>query len=389
MLKRLVDIREEDKEYVGVKAYNCAFMLQHGINVPDGFILYDKITEEDFQRAEKYMIDNGYFVVRSTMGGEDQNNASGAGKYLSLMNITAANLREAVEEIYEQAGKTEKKAVLIQHFIESEVAGVVFTVNPIGGKGMLINSALGIGENVVAGCVTPDEYEVIGDNINVIVNQKNIVYTYGDEQKPGKDILLNGCRCRVVIENDRKKLLSVHFADRYKPSLTDGQVLQIKENAEKIRELFGEEQDIEFGFYDSNLFIMQARPITALIPDNKHKKRSLEMVENNKIIVGQKVSMGAFRGKVVKVEYGSPLGNVERFKDSVLVIDEFFPQIIYDIDGIGAVVTSKGGILSHAAILCREYKIPCVIGIKDQIHCISDGDELFVDADNGEVILYV
>ena len=358
MFKRLVDIRKEDKEYIGLKAYNCAFMLQHGINVPDGFVLYDRITEDDFQRAKKFMLNNGHFVVRSTMGGEDQNKTSSAGKYLSIMDITATNLREAVKEIYEQAGKIDRKAVLVQHFIESEVAGVAFTLNPVGGKGMLINSALGIGENVVSGSVTPDEYEVIGEDIKATINQKNVVYTYGNGERPGKDIVLNDCRCRVVIENDRKELLSVHFADRYKSSLSNRQVLQIKRSAEIIRELFGEEQDIEFGFYNNNLYIMQARPITAILPSNKDKKIKNEIVENNKIIVGKKVSMGAFRGNVVKIEYGSSLGDVERFKGAILVIDELFPQIIYEIDNIGAVVTSKGGRLSHAAILCRNAEFP-------------------------------
>ena len=56
---------------------------------------------------QKFMLNNGHFVVRSTMGVRI-NKTSSAGKYLS-MDITATNLREAVKEIYEQAGKIDRK----------------------------------------------------------------------------------------------------------------------------------------------------------------------------------------------------------------------------------------------------------------------------------------
>jgi len=388
MFKYLKDVIEEDKESIGMKAYNCAFMFQKGINVPNGFVLYNEITDDDFSLAEEFMTNKGYFVARSSMGGEDQNEVSFAGKYLTIMNITASKLKIAVRKILNQSGSVTNKAVLVQHFIKSEASGVIFTLNPINGEGMLVNSAFGIGENIVSGIVTPDEYIVFNNTIQSTIKQKAAVYTYVNDEKPGESIILNGCRCRVVIENEGRALLSVYFTDRYKPSLTEEQLLLVKKEVEKIKKLFNKEQDIEFAFYKNKLYTMQSRPITSILTNNKNESILAKKTNNMRTIIGEKVSSGSFIGKAVKIEYGSPIWDTERFNNAVLVIDEFYPEIIYSITKIGAIVTAKGGKLSHAAILCRERSIPCVTGIEEKINYITNGDEIFVDANDGKVILY-
>lgn len=388
MYKLLCDVEEKDKIEVGKKAFHCAIMLQNNMNVPDGFVLFGTISKEDILKAKDYMKNRGTFVVRSSMSNEDNERISMAGKFLTLFDVTIDGLEEAMEQIYHQAGNGIKKAVLVQTFIRPEISGVVFTKHPLSGKGMLLNAAYGIGENVVSGLITPDEFEVYGDEIKSCIKQKVYIYTYGKEHIPGNEVILNGCRCSLVIENEGKQLLSVHYSHRNQASLNKKQIVKVRDEAIKIRTLFQSEQDIEFLFDNNELYILQARPITVI----SNKKEDSGKIENRgetcKTLIGEKVSNGRFQGEVVKLQSFDERECFSVGVDNVVVTNEFYPELLYVLDNISALVTAKGGKLSHAAIVCRERGIPCVTGIEGGIDEINTGDNVFVDATNGKVVIY-
>ncbi|WP_313134210.1 PEP/pyruvate-binding domain-containing protein [Anaerocolumna sp.] len=387
MIKKLININEHDKVYVGIKAYNCSIMLKKKINVVDGFVLYGNLNKDDFTVAETLMKDDALYVVRSSMSDEDGENISLAGRYLTIFSVDKKTLRQAVSDVYEQAGNCEKKAVLVQELIESEVSGVIFTKNPISGKGVLINAAFGIGENIVSGSETPDEFEIIDEMIKHSINTKSSVFTYGKEMEIGKDFLLNKSTARTVIHNDGKLLLSISFLDKNKPVLYSEQIKTLAHEAKKIKEIFGCEQDIEFAYANQSFYFLQSRPITIVTSDYKKNivKQSNIDKHEKQVFIGQKVSYGNYIGRVVKLNVKD---KVKKLNNLVLVVDEFYPELIYKLDDIGAIITAKGGKLSHAAIVAREKGIPCVIGLKEEINKLENGDLVFVDADYGEVILY-
>ncbi|QSX05000.1 hypothetical protein JYG23_09900 [Sedimentibacter sp. zth1] len=383
MFKFLKDVEFNDIKAVGKKAYNCSIMIKNNINTPDGFVIYGKLNVSDFKVVKRFTNNDVLYAVRSSMGNEDNTDVSCAGKYLSFLGLKKNEIKYAVKEIYKHAYDSKDKCVLVQPLICSEVSGVVFTKNPITNNGFLINSVLGIGENVVSGCITPDEYEVIDNNINLKNTQKNVIFTYEQKEEIGRTKRFNGIRARVVIENKNKLILSVNYLDRYKPTLNDMQIEKLIEDCEKIKRIFKCEQDIEFAIKDNTIYYLQARPITSIsknITNDTFKQKGIPLI-------GQGASMGTFKGEAVKIDYGVPVNRNIDFKNMIVVLDELYPELIYSLNNIGALVTAKGGILSHAAIVARERNIPCVTGLDDKIDKIESGMQLYVDANNGEVFI--
>lgn len=389
MIKNLISINENDKMIVGNKAYNCSVMLKNNINTVNGFVLFGNLTDEDFTVAETLMKDDALYVVRSSMSDEDGENISHAGRYLTIFSVSKKTLKQAVSDVYEQAVNCEKKAVLVQELIESEVSGVIFTKNPMSGKGVLINAVFGIGENIVSGSETPDEFEIIDGMIKSNIYTKHGIFTYEKEKEIGKDFLINGSVVRTVIYNEGKSLLSISFLDKNNPVLYPEQIKMLVHEAKKIKEIFGCEQDIEFAYANQSFYFLQSRSITIVIPEcNKNIVKQSNVDKHKKqVLIGQKVSYGNYYGSVIKLNIDDEIKEINKLNNLVLVVDEFYPELIYEIDDIGAIITAKGGTLSHAAIVAREKGIPCVTGLGEQIDKLENGDLVFVDADCGEVII--
>ncbi|MBN1159642.1 MAG: hypothetical protein JXA43_00200 [Candidatus Diapherotrites archaeon] len=102
------------------------------------------------------------------------------------------------------------------------------------------------------------------------------------------------------------------------------------------------------------------------------------------ILKGQKASKGYAKGKVKKIDEGAGLNTVFE-KGWILVTPATYPEMLHIILKASAIVTSEGGILSHAAIVSREFGIPCIVNVKDAMEKIKDGATIEVDAEVGEV----
>lgn len=128
--------------------------------------------------------------------------------------------------------------------------------------------------------------------------------------------------------------------DTRKPVLTKNQIKKLVEEANKIKKIFMVDQDIEFAYSNKKFYFLQTRPITSVV-------KQIESTEKVKgtIIKGQRVSSGTYIGKAIIVNNKFKEKNVN---NSVLVMNEFYPEIIYKLHKFGAIVTAKGGKLSHA-----------------------------------------
>ena len=209
-----------------------------------------------------------YVAVRSSGTAEDLEGASFAGLHDTYLDIRGNDhLIDAVKRCWASMWtsravsyrKTQgfdhfktSIAVVVQTMVESEVAGVLFTGNPINTATdqLMINASWGLGEAVVSGIVTPDEYIVSARNLKVINK------TLGSKEHK---IIRDSANGNGTLH------LSVPDADRARFSLTDEQAGALAEIGLRIQAAYDDmPQDIEWAFHGGNFYVLQARPITAV-----------------------------------------------------------------------------------------------------------------------------
>ncbi|MEL7611098.1 PEP/pyruvate-binding domain-containing protein [Vreelandella titanicae] len=146
--------------------------------------------------------------------------------------------------------------VVIQSMIDADVAGVVFTADPVSGNSerFVIEACWGVGEGVVTGQVTTDTYVI--DSARQVVREANIrskQWMYGHAVNGGAE------------------LREVPTAAIDAPSLTDAQALELAREADRIRKHYGCEMDVEWAWMEDKLWILQARPITLVAPSSRKR----------------------------------------------------------------------------------------------------------------------
>lgn len=109
-----------------------------------------------------------------------------------------------------------------------------------------------------------------------------------------------------------------------------------------------------------------------------------------KVLMGEVANKGIARGKVKLFWHGYNFQSIkkkmaEMKKGEVLVAETTSPEIILACRKASAIVTNQGGMMSHAAIVARELKIPCVVGTRNATQVLKDGDLVEVNADKGVV----
>jgi phosphohistidine swiveling domain-containing protein len=204
------------------------------------------------------------FAVRSSSPEEDLEGASFAGGYETVLGVPAGRLGPAIRRAFSscldyrvalyklrngyRTGDA-KIAVIVQEQIDSEVAGVGFSLNPLTNDydEALLNANWGLGETVVSGVATPDTYVV--DKVARKIKERRL----GKKETSfwlGKN---GGTR-------EKKDGRSGSFA------LTGAQVLELAGLIDSVERIYGKPIDIEWAYSRGKLYLLQARPITAFVP---------------------------------------------------------------------------------------------------------------------------
>ena len=246
MIKDLKDIRKDEVNLFGGKATNLGFIIKNGFNVPKGFCISTKINEIDKSTKNEII---GRFQklkssvsVRSSATVEDSKHLSFAGQFDTFLNINSENkLLNSIKKCWNSIKSKRaiaysknkrigsvKMAVIIQKMIQSDFAGVIFTVDPINKNDILIEITEGLGDKLVSGKITP---------ISFFINRK----TFNIKNKSGS-LKIN----EITIKKLAKTTL-------------------------QIEKLYNSPQDIEFAIKSNKIYILQARPITTL---SKRKEKS-------------------------------------------------------------------------------------------------------------------
>ncbi len=344
-------------------------------------------------------------AVRSSATAEDLPGASFAGQHETFLNIqgvagVSEAIRAAMASLFTNRaisyrvdkGFDHFKVALsvgVQKMVRSDlgVSGVLFTLDTESGfkDVVFMDGAWGLGELVVQGEVTPDEFKVFKGTLK---NHRPLI---------GKQL---GTKSRKMIYSKgkgikRTKIVSTSERERSSFVLSDDEVLQLARWGVAIEEHYTKlhkrwtPMDIEWAKdgKTGELFIVQARPETVHSLRDFSKVREYELTEKKQALL-----RGAAVGSTIAVGKARVImdaKDIKQFKKGeVLVTDMTDPDWEPIMKIASAIVTDKGGRTSHAAIVSRELGIPCVVGTERATRAIKTGETLTVDTSGSDGLVF-
>jgi len=366
-------------------------------------LLMDGIMPGDLQMAIIYAYDDLLedsikpVAVRSSATAEDLPNASFAGQHESYLNITGHEaliyaVRKCFASLYtdraikyrEDINFDHSKVFLsvgVQKMVRADIgcSGVGFTLEPESGFKDVVHLAgiWGLGENIVQGSVTPDEFLIFKPSLKKKLRsiiQKNL----GSKSKTLVYADPNDKRNSTINQDTPWEL-------RGKYVLSDQEIETIANWALIIEEHYGRPMDFEWAKdgIDHQIYIIQARPETVHSETKKLLVKSCVITEKGKEIaqgeaIGSKITTGRAR-----ILYA--LEEAERLEEGdILVTDITSPDWDPILKKIAGIVTNKGGRTSHAAIIARELGVTAIVGTGNATAVIKDGDEITISCAEGK-----
>lgn len=333
-------------------------------------------------------------AVRSSATAEDLPSASFAGRLDSFLHVCGEeNVVQTVKKCFaslftDRAIKYREDmgfgnldlaiSVGVQKMVRSDLAasGVAFTLDPDTGfdKVVVINSIYGLGENIVQGRSTPDEFVLFKAHLDT-------AYTPIIHRSIGsKEWTM------VYAANHLENLPTPpEKSDTY--SLSDDEAIQLARWCVRIEQHYSRPMDIEWAKDGQNglLYIVQARPETIHANVSKQKASVSVYTLRSK---GRKLTEGiALGSKIVSGKariLHSPAEGQLLQPGEILVTDITNPDWDPILKRASAIVTNKGGRTSHAAIVARELGTTAVVGCGNATDVIFDGDLITVSCAEGK-----
>lgn len=334
-------------------------------------------------------------AVRSSATAEDLPDASFAGQQESYLNVRGhAMLLETVRRCFASLftdralsyradkGFDHEKIALsvgVQRMVRSDLAssGVMFSIDPETGfrDAVLINAAYGLGENVVQGSVTPDEFYVFKPTLRKgfrPILQKRI----GSKEFK---LVYDPGGSRMV------KNIPVPPDERARLALSEDEILVLARWACLIEEHYGKPMDMEWAKdgRTGELFLVQARPETVQSQKDRTVMEIHRLTTRSRVLltgrsVGEKIGCGPVR--VIKT-----VQRLHEFRDGeVLVTDKTDPDWEPIMKKAAAIVTNRGGRTCHAAIVSRELGLPAIVGAERATETLTDEQCVTVSCAEGE-----
>ncbi|MFH1575323.1 MAG: phosphoenolpyruvate synthase [Candidatus Nealsonbacteria bacterium] len=364
-----------------------ALILQ-GVMPPD---LKEEIIKAYQQLGQEYG-PNPTVAVRTSGVAEDTATASFAGQFETYLNVSGEEkLLEAVKKSIAStftdraiAYREEKVfsqlklglSVGVQKMIRSDLAsaGIIFTLDTESGfkDVVIVNSIFGVGEMIVKGKITPDQFTVFKSTLEQgfkPIISKNL----GRKTKK-----------YVFAQAGGLKAVSLNKSERSGFSLTDDEVLKLARWASIIEKHYGREQDIEWAKdgKTGELFIVQSRPETvhAANPYQLYEEYELKTKKTpfiTGIAVGNKIGQG-------KIRVIDNISKIKEFKSGEILVTKMTdPDWVPIMRMASAIVTDEGSRVCHAAIVSRELGIPAIVGTSRATKVLSTGKMATVDCSNG------
>ncbi|KKQ56656.1 MAG: phosphoenolpyruvate synthase/pyruvate phosphate dikinase, pyruvate, water dikinase [Candidatus Woesebacteria bacterium GW2011_GWC1_38_13] len=327
-------------------------------------------------------------AVRSSATAEDLPGMSFAGQQATFLNIKGQNnLLMSVREcwaslftpraiFYRDQNKIPhdkvKISVIVQKMVQSEVSGVMFSINPVTNEkdSIVIESVWGLGEMIVQGSVVPDTYVVQKETFSIlskVISDQKVMLTRKGEKTEERDVP------KTIID---------------KQKISDADIVKLAKISNALQKHYYFPQDSEWAYEKGKIYIVQTRPVTTIegvgkkISDNTDGVKDENQV-NTPILSGAAASPGIGTGYVKILQGPKEISKVKT--GDVLVAKMTSPDYVPAMKKAVAIVTDEGGLTSHAAIVSRELGIPCVVGTKNATKTLTDNAVITVDGSKGLV----
>ncbi len=429
------EISHDDIPIAGGKGANLGEMYSIGIPVPNGFVVtsqvYFKFIEEnklrerikdilktvnidepdqlheasvkikkiihsgkineqtgiEIMKSYKKLSDYGGLkdvpvAVRSSATAEDLPDASFAGQQETYLNVVgASNVLNRVRDCWASLFTPraifyrEKKkfdhfkvgiAVPVQKLINSEISGICFTVNPVTNEKnqIIVETIWGLGEYIVQGRITPDQH-IIDKN-----EWKVASYNHIDQD------------VQLVKSDNETKEVAVPKSKQKKAKIDNATALKVAKIGQKLHNHYGKPQDIEFAIEKGKVYIVQTRPITTIVSNQKTIDQQTHITQKPDL-TGEQASPGTATGVVVIIKSPKEINRVQ--KGQIMVTPMTTPDFVPAMKKVNGIITDKGGQTSHAAIVSRELGVPCVVGTKTATKFFKEGDIVTMNGTTGEI----
>ncbi len=372
-------------------------------------IMSGKFPEEiskEIRRAYKQLstdcgVDSINVAVRSSATSEDLPSASFAGQMESFLNINGEKqLFDAIKRCYASLftnraikyrydmGFEEKDIAIsvgVQQMVRSDKAsaGIVFTIDPDTGfkNVIIINSCWGLGENIVKGSVTPDEWVVFKPTLFDIDLNPILKYHCGRKEYT----MLYAENIKEITAQKTTINIETYYKKQNEFSLTNKEVIQLAQWCYKIEKHYGKAMDIEWAKdgFNNQLYIVQARPETVHGNKKIQVRKIYTLKEKGKLLakgiaLGDKITSG--KARIIN----RPQEGYQLQQGEILVTDVTNPDWDPIMKKAAAIITNKGGRTSHAAIVARELGVVAIVGSGNATDVIKTGQKITVSCAEGK-----
>jgi pyruvate,water dikinase len=398
-----------DLKRSGLKIRN---LIQNGIfpeDIEKEILLFYSKLSSNYKDSEGISQDFTDVAIRSSSTAEDLPEASFAGQQETYLNIRGSqqvidSIKNCFASLFTDRAISYRNkikfpqsnvsiSVCVQKMVRSDLgsAGVAFTIDPDSGfkDAVIINGSWGLGEMVVGGSVTPDEFVLYKPNlkkgIDSIIDKK----------------LGNKSRKMIYDSNPKQPVIIVKVSEEKKKEycISEEDIIKLGHWCTKIEDYYCDfygkwcPVDIEWAVdgITNQLFILQARPETVYSNKNKNILTSynISKEEERKILVegiavGEKIKSGKVKIMYSLDERDGSIGEDSFNEGDILVTDITTPDWENIMQKAGGIITNKGGRVCHAAIIAREFGIPTIVGTKNCTDILKNFQEVTVSCCEGE-----
>ncbi|ELY88935.1 phosphoenolpyruvate synthase [Natrialba taiwanensis] len=375
----------------------------------------EDLREEILESYHEVGDGDAFVAVRSSATAEDLPDASFAGQQETFLNVTEEALLERVRECwaslftqraiyYRQEQGFDHSAVniavVVQQMVDAEKSGVMFTSHPsTGDPTMIIEAAWGLGEAVVSGAVSPDNYIVSRDDrsVDYTVAEKKVMHV--KDEATGETVE------REVPQDERNARV-----------IDDAEIDTLVDLGERVENHYDDPQDVEWAIADGEVFMLQSRPITTIDDESAADAATGSGAGGSDAAQGLTDGSGGVQaasgsdaddstadagtGDVIVDGLGSSPGTVsgaarivtklddlDKVSDGDIIVTEMtMPDMVPAMKRAAGIVTDEGGMTSHAAIVSRELGVPAVVGTTNATTVLEDGRVITLDGDKGAIL---
>jgi pyruvate,water dikinase len=358
--------------------------------------LADAIREAYARLSSDYDVDAADVAVRSSATAEDLPDASFAGQQDTFLNVLGTDAvldatRRCFASLFTDRAITYRRvqgfahldvalAVAVQKMVRSDLdcAGTMFTLDTETGfpDVVVIDASWGLGESVVGGLVTPDEYRVY----KPMLSEPSLTPLIGKR--------LGAKETRIVYHEEglgqtEQQRTPPELRERF--TMTDTEAVELARWAVQIEQHYKRPMDIEWARdgVSGELFITQARPETVHSRRAAAKLQSWTLEDEGDPIVEGVAVGGAIGAGPARVLLDP--ADADEFEDGdVLVTPMTDPDWVPLMERASAIVTDHGGRTSHAAIISRELGVPAIVGSQNATRVLKTGQQVTVSCAEGD-----